>query len=50
VKRSYFLINKNMVEATKKGSKLLESIDHINTKSFVLEDKWAKIQNKILEK
>jgi len=40
-----------MAEATKKGTKLLvESIDHMNVTSLVLEDKWTKVQDKILEK
>jgi hypothetical protein len=35
--------HKHMVEATKKGSKLLvESMDEINNTNVVLEDKWLK--------
>jgi hypothetical protein len=40
-----------MLEATKKGSKMLvESIDHINATSIVLEEKWTKIQNRLIHK
>jgi hypothetical protein len=40
-----------MAEATKKGSKMLvESIDHINATSIVLEEKWTKIQNRLIDK
>jgi hypothetical protein len=37
--RFYFSLHKSMAEAIEKGSKLLESIDRINVKSLVLEEK-----------
>ncbi len=40
-----------MVEVAEKGSKILvESIDWINATSVMLEEKWAEIQNKLVEK
>jgi hypothetical protein len=39
-----------MVKATKKGSKMLvESMDHVNTMSLVLEEKQAHNQETMLE-
>lgn len=40
-----------MAEAAAKGSKILmESIDRINATSVMLEEKWAEIQNRLVEK
>jgi hypothetical protein len=40
-----------MAEATKKGNKMLvDSINQINATSIVLEEKWAKIQNRLVDK
>jgi hypothetical protein len=40
-----------MVEIIKKGSKMLvESINQINATSIVFEEKWMKIQNRLVDK
>jgi hypothetical protein len=47
MKKFSFFVHKNMVDAIKKGSKLLvESMDQINTTNVVLEEKWIGYLNK----